>query len=226
MAKLVSKARLAAMLKGPSLVFDLETTGIPQKRKHVLPANPIRKLPEKVYHKRPAFTDTECFNGCRIVSMCWLIEDGAGGIVKQVYTVVRPDADVVFTPESTAIHGITHEEALAQGRPFHEVLGEFMADMEGVSTMVSHNAEFDVSVLKSELYRRGFHDALEAMHRTPVICTMKWGMEQFGVTKYPKLAELYEWCYKTPLQNAHHAAHDTWHCFQCYNWLRRTVAPT
>ena len=69
------------------------------------------------------------------------------GETYQVY--VNPERDI--PPEALAVHGIT-EEFLADKPIFADIAGELLAFL-GDSTLVIHNADFDLRFLNSELIR-------------------------------------------------------------------------
>jgi DNA polymerase III epsilon subunit-like protein len=183
-----------------SIVFDLETTGLPRNRQDLL-------HPEQYEH----------FNGCRVVSISWLVEK-AGSNVSQAYFIVHPD-DFVVPESSTAIHGISQVQALQEGVPFATIAARFLEDLQGVERLVAHNIEFDFGVMKAELLRRGYPEIAKLMDSKVLVCTMKLGREVFGLSKSPRLAELYGMIKGTSadtMVSAHNAFYDTLHCFECY----------
>ncbi|MEY9937700.1 exonuclease domain-containing protein [Streptacidiphilus sp. MAP5-3] len=90
----------------------------------------------------------------RIVSAA-LIEAKAGEPVRRRAWLADPG--VAIPAEATAVHGITTERAVAEGRPAIDVVAEVAAALvsylrQGVPVVV-YNAPFDLSLLAAELGR-------------------------------------------------------------------------
>ncbi|WEH38957.1 3'-5' exonuclease [Streptomyces sp. NBC_01218] len=69
------------------------------------------------------------------------------------------DPGVRIPEQASAIHGITSERAVAEGRPVHEVADEIADALvhhwrEGIP-VVAYNAAFDLTLLSAELRRHG-----------------------------------------------------------------------
>ena len=86
------------------IAFDFETSGLPKGRRNT------KVTPETLH----------LFDGCRAVSLSAARFSQRGRLIKTFDAIIRPD-NFTIGPDSTAIHGITHERALAEGRPFTEV---------------------------------------------------------------------------------------------------------
>ena len=91
------------------IAFDFETSGLPTGRRN------IKVTPETVKN----------FDSCRAVSLSAARFSSRGRLIKTFDALIRPD-DFTIGPDSTAIHGITHERAVREGRPFSEVFWDFM----------------------------------------------------------------------------------------------------
>ncbi|MBF9070892.1 exonuclease domain-containing protein [Streptacidiphilus fuscans] len=90
----------------------------------------------------------------RIVSAA-LIEAKAGEPVRRRAWLADPG--IAIPAEATAVHGITTERAVAEGRPAIDVVAEVAAALvtywrQGVPVVV-YNAPFDLSLLAAELRR-------------------------------------------------------------------------
>lgn len=198
-----------------TIVFDLETTGLP-----------IRDSGRG--WGAPSFTSPIAYSSCRVVSIAWLeIPDPEASMITEPtlssiqHMLIRPDG--FFVPAaSTAIHGITHAEATADGIPFTEMLAVFMRCVVNCTTIVSHNTDFDINVLCHELYCRGLMSELQTVQSKKIVCTMKLSKSLLGLSRVPKLAAIYETLYKEPIENAHNAKYDTWYCYKVYLSLMST----
>jgi DNA polymerase III epsilon subunit-like protein len=185
------------------LVLDTETTGLP-----TFNAAAGRRF--------PSYTNTPAYETCRIVSISWLVVNDDHTIASEYYAVVYPD-NFIIPAASQAIHGISTEQAQKDGVPFIDVVANLYNALRNVDTFVAHNAEFDVNVLASELYRRGYYPITDDLLRKKQVCTMLMGKEKLNLVKRPKLCDLYQRLYGTlPEGTLHNAAVDTKCCYMCY----------
>ncbi|MFH1800301.1 MAG: 3'-5' exonuclease [Candidatus Omnitrophota bacterium] len=211
------------------LFFDTETTGLPKSWK--APVSDLGNWPH-------------------IVQIAWALFDEDGTQLELHDHMIQPEGFVI--PESaTAIHGISTERALKEGRPAAEVLREFSGAIPGVACLVAHNLDFDEKMVRVELLRRGMPDGLRTIKK---ICTMKsstkfckiprsygpntnqskqsgdWGrpnyhpgkeMKSLGGNKWPKLSELHVKLFDVDFEDQHNAASDVLCCVKCFFELRR-----
>lgn len=178
--------------------FDTETTGLPTRKGN----------------RFSSFKDLECYNSARIVSISWIITQQQK-VVGQAYYVIKPDCFEI-PKEATNIHGISTEEATKSGCPIQTVFDQLLSVLPNCSTMVAHNIDFDINVLKSEVHRYKQTKLLEILSEKNMVCTMKKGKEVLKKRVYPKLAVLYKELYGEDVENAHNAQYDTIYCYKCY----------
>lgn len=100
--------------------FDCETTGVPAKGLK---------------------WDADFNQFPHVVQLAWAFGD------KERSFIIKPD-NYEIPPETTAIHGITTERAIAEGVPFAEVIDEFLTDAAAAPLVCAHNIYFDTSMLK------------------------------------------------------------------------------
>ena len=84
---------------------------------------------------------------------------------------INPERDI--PPEATAVHGITID-FLADKPTFSEIADEFL-DFIGDSTLVIHNANFDMKFLNAELAKINYHK----LKFSRTLCTMMLAREKF-----------------------------------------------
>lgn len=97
-----------------------------------------------------------------------LIDDG-GNVEGENNFFIAPDG-WSMTPETTAINGLTDEYLTLHGVPVKIALDCYStAIMEG-RMVISHGAQFDLKIMRSELRRAGMDDLFE---QTPNVCTMR-----------------------------------------------------
>ena len=187
------------------LFFDTETTGLPKS------------------WKAPV---TDLGNWPHIVQIAWALFDEAGTQLEFRDHIIKPEGFVI--PESaTAIHGISTDRALKEGRPAAEILKEFLGAICGAAYLVAHNMDFDEKMVRVELLRQGMPDVLQAVP-TPLkkICTMKSSTAYCKIPgpygdKWPKLSELHIKLFEVDFEDQHNAASDVLCCAKCFFELRR-----
>jgi DNA polymerase III epsilon subunit-like protein len=154
------------------LIFDTETTGLPQSR------DLARTKPNNWPH---------------IVSISWVILDTETNyIVKQRSAIIHPEGRWIIPEDSIKIHGITNDIAIEQGEELRLVMEEFIA--EKYDYLVAHNMQFDLNVINNALiWDLGmkaplFSKRMCTMVMTTPLCKLPGN---FGKYKSPKLKELY-----------------------------------
>ncbi|PNH02619.1 hypothetical protein TSOC_011373 [Tetrabaena socialis] len=186
---------------GRSMVIDFETTGLPGRN--------------------ASYKELHTYDSARIVSVAWRVLGPAPALetVAEGYHVVRPDGYTI-PGFATRIHGISTEAALAGGVPVQEALSAVMKDLQGCSTLVAHNARFDLGILSSELFRLGRHADVELVQGRAVLCTMIKGASLLGLRSV-RLAKLLMSLTGRELENAHDARADVDACAACFAALLR-----
>ena len=172
------------------LIFDTETTGLPQNFNAPL-------------------SDSD--NWPRMVQIAWQLHDENGELIENQDYIIKPEGyDIPFN--ATRIHGISTKMAQEQGRDLQEVLEEFTEVLKKTKVVAGHNIDFDYKIVGAELFRKGIENTLE---KTPSADTMELGTDfcqlsggKNGRYKSPKLEELYEKLYGKKFDEAHNAAAD------------------
>ena len=182
------------------LFFDTETTGLP-KKKHAS----MRRVA----------------NWPRIVELGWVLTDREGTVIEEEGLLVRPDGFTV-PAASTAIHGITTEQATEQGAEIREVLARFLLALEQSELICGHQISFDHRVVGAELIRAGM--PVDLLDR-PRFCTM----EASKTLRTPvdghrprpfSLSALYLHLFNEPFTGAHRALADAKACAACFFAIR------
>ena len=194
-----------------TITFDVETTGLPS-------------WPNKTRQYYPPEL-LEMYDSSRVVSIAWIIQDLENkNTIQSRYFIIKPDGFTI-PQASINIHNITNEEANANGLPISRVLNTFYADilMYKPTCIVAHNLSFDYHVIKSELHRANRKDIIAKLTSLHPICTMRRSKTLMDIPKFPKLAELYKFCFpEKELQNAHNALYDTKQTVECLQYLYDT----
>jgi len=125
---------------------------------------------------REIVLDTET-TGLDVTEGHRLIEIGACEMVNHVLTnktfhvYINPEREIDI--DAINIHGISNEDLIEKPK-FSEICDEFL-DFIGDSTLVIHNADFDISFINNELNLSGKN--LEI--RNPIIDTLKLAKKKF-----------------------------------------------
>jgi len=174
------------------LIFDTETTGLPEKH---------------------AKWDVDYMEFPHIVQLAWI--HGC----KEENHIIRPEGWEI-PQETVEIHGITTEYAIEHGEPFAAVVDMFIQDCHDAGLICGHNIYFDTSFVKANILRelgREYYEANDvesALHKGKRIDTMratvKWvdARTPSGMKKWPKLEELYSRCFPGETYPAHDALED------------------
>jgi len=194
------------------LFFDTETNGLPKKFD-------------------AAVHDVD--NWPRVIQLAWLISDLAGNEQKRREVLIKPDGWTI--PDGSdgrdasfwITHGFNNQISEKDGQPMADVLGEFIADLQTVTHLVSHNMEFDHKVLGAEMVRHG----RRSEHRPVRICTKEastayckipfpnrrdtrsWIKQAY---KWPKLEELHLKLFGRDFDNKHQAGGDVTALRDCF----------
>jgi DNA polymerase III epsilon subunit-like protein len=181
------------------IAFDFETSGLPEGRRNVDITQETLKN----------------FDSCRAVSLSAARFSSRGRLIDTFDAIIYPN-DFLISEKSIEVHGITQDYAEKNGRPFTEVFTDFVKFIgPRTTTLVAHNAQFDTSVLRSEMIRHNLN--LSLLDNINFVCTMKLYKERF--LKPIKLGELYKDIFGEDFENAHNSLADCIACGRVYPYL-------
>jgi DNA polymerase III epsilon subunit-like protein len=208
------------------LVFDTETTGLPQT-KFISPTT-LNLWPH-------------------IVQFSYVIYDSSlNDIIESKDYIIKLPESILISEESSKIHGITNNISNEKGIPINHVFNEFFNNLRNVDKLIGHNIEFDINMLKIELlriinnnsdlfqqiklYKQCFHYILNYKN---IICTLKESivfcniqlMDKYGkpYLKYPKLVELHEKLFNKTPNNLHNSFNDILVTLRCFMKLKYDI---
>lgn len=198
---IISRGSIPKKTKGGMSIifFDLETTGLPSRVG-------LR------FGEYPSYRELVKYESARVVQMSYMVCDESMNKVSMNDSIINSMGK--FNITNSHIHGITNERSTETGEDFVNVMQAFNEALKGAVTLVAHNADFDVNVLKAEMFRQGTLDVLEEMGHKRVVCTMKMCKSVVNATnvyhrlKYPTLRELYEFSTKKCMEKAHDSNYD------------------
>ena len=207
------------------LIFDTETTGLPTER------NASIFQPSKWPH---------------IMQLSYIFYDTVKKELLQCEDdLIKLAPEVVITPESTAIHGITRRQCTRTGISIVAALCKFNECLQAADVVIGHNLLFDKRMIMVECNRNGL---LQGFSKKPEYCTMLRGTplcaiefaaadkkegsnaaaaadkkegSNAGAAKYfkfPTLLELYTHLFpgEPAPKGAHNALADVLVCLRCY----------
>lgn len=86
--------------------------------------------------------------------------------------IIKPEGWTI-PPEMTAIHGISHEQALAEGIREAEALDQFVYAVTRVDMRIAHNIAFDDRIIRIAYARYRSKDEADVYKARPSACTAK-----------------------------------------------------
>lgn len=195
------------------LVFDTETTGLPERRSFDVYYDP---------------KDISKYDKARIIQIAWYYTDSYQPEFdeKFIKCYTRKPTDFgenTFSVEAVKINNITYDKALNEGLTFTQIMHEqgFLDALKNCEFIVAHNALFDMNILLSELYRYGMIN-IDEVHLKFIVDTLKMGTDICRLPskngyyyKPPKLCELYKHFFHTEPQKKHDAKGDIITLLKC-----------
>ena len=208
-----------------TLVFDTETTSLPQSK----------SITPSALHLWP-----------HIVQFSYIVFDTESNkMVKIKDSIIKVPDGFIITEENAKIHGITTEISLAKGVDLEPVLEEFFEDLKTADHIVGHNVSFDINIVKVELHRLilkcldvdeviKFQEYLTTINTsTKFYCTMQETIELCDIEmkdkygrpykKFPKLVELYQKMFGVTPKNLHNSLNDVIVCLRCFIKLKYEI---
>jgi DNA polymerase-3 subunit epsilon len=200
------------------LFFDIETTGLLGAKKKEINYCNSKHFPH-------------------IVQLSWQLQRCENGVFTTITNsdfIIKPDSYTIPL-ESSKIHGITQETALAKGILIKNALNDFIDDLTSNPNtyLVCHNIEFDVTILFYHLFKNDKEKFMKFKDQPiPCICTMLDSvalcklppMSKFTKPndpyKYPKLSELYRYLFSSdPVGQLHNSRFDVECTIMCFKEL-------
>lgn len=160
-----------------------ETTGFPER-----PSG---------YNKSYPYVDTKRYDSARIVRLSWAIHDYHKKLISKTTHTIKP----TFSITNSHIHGITQDIAEQDGVDWQIVVEHIKNDLKNVKFIVTHNLQFHINILLSELYRSGHIDVIQLIQNTKQSCIGEQTKNilkiktQYGTNKMPSLSEIHSHCF-------------------------------
>ncbi|MFN3342649.1 MAG: DNA polymerase III subunit alpha [Flavobacteriales bacterium] len=185
------------------LIFDTETTGLPQD------------------YNAPIENTS---NWPRVVQIAWQLHDEKGALLEVKNFIIKP-VGYSIPYNSEKIHGISTERALKHGVDIAFAFEEFQKALERTTFIAGHNIEFDIKVWGAEYVRSGLplellkKKTLDTKEEATDFCAIPGG--KGGRFKWPTLTELHKKLFGTGFEAAHNASADVEATTRCFLELIR-----
>lgn len=183
-----------------ALIFDTETSGLPN-------------CSGLAYGDYPCYTDLNKYKCARVVEVSYIVTDDTYTAIDSADIIIKSDNFII---DNYRFHGITNEISQKDGIPFVDFAIKFKYDLNKCNKMIAHNINFDINVLKSELYRYNLTDIIDMIDIKYIVCTMKFTKNIINIpsrngknVKDPNLKELYQAITGKELTNHHTCRYDT-----------------
>jgi DNA polymerase-3 subunit alpha len=185
------------------LCFDVETTGLPKFKN-----DGVSRYYDPCH--------TKFYDSSRVVSISWILSDDKDhNILSTDNFIVKPDKFII--PQfSINIHNITNNMAHTKGKNMRYVLDQFYEDICLADILVGHNVEFDINVIKSEMFRYNKINMCTTMDEKIKQCTLQIGQKFLNIGFRPKLEFLFEKLFNEKPKNCHNSLYDSLYSMNCY----------
>jgi len=188
------------------LFLDVETTGLPETPS---------------YGKYYSYELIEKYQEAQIVQFSMIISNEDYEIINEYDAIILTKKNIT----NSHIHGITNEINREKGITFDTAMNVFNDYLPKITKIYAHNSNFDINVIKSQLYNSKASIEIEKINNilmilgemeknNKIVCTMKLtkeivkALDKKGRIKDPKLSELYLYVMKEELINAHNSLYD------------------
>ena len=158
-----------------------------------------------------------------LVELGAILEDDDGNARVEINLLVRPNGWTI-PAEVTAIHGVTQEQAEAEGIALANVAYVFRDLCANATHVVAHNIDFDRRVIIRTLFDAEVPEI--PWDRVSQRCTMLTATPIVKVpkasgrgNKWPKLTEAHQFFFNEPVVGAHQAMTDVRACRAIYHEL-------
>ena len=190
------------------LFIDVETTGLPLSQK--LPYTETNNWPHLVQ--------------AGIIFECGGFQDGfiSYNWPNLLNIIVAPN-NYIIPLESTKIHGISNDYAIKYGYDRNDILPYLDLLLYHADIIIGHNIEFDLNVLKCEIFRIKGKNSRFIQKKHHIIDTMKIGASICKIPispfsndyKWPSLDELYYTLFNKSITKRHNAMADVHATYEC-----------
>lgn len=195
---MVAYIKMSAASEENLAFFDTETTG----------------LFSTVNGQTPHYSDINKYDNARLLQVCIITTTKELVILEKTVLYVKVD----FPINNSHIHGITREITDNKGLPIDEVLRIFMEKIIGCKHIIAHNIEFDINIIRSEMWRANMVHRIPALDKLISVCSCELFRQELNLIttrdgrtyiKRPSLVQLYAYATGYNIVQKHEAEEDT-----------------
>lgn len=159
-----------------------------------------------------------------ICQLAYMLVQDDKKVIHTHSTLIAPSLYSTIPAETTAIHGISTEQASAYGHPVRKVMEDFLSCVSLADVVVAHNIKFDAKLIARTALELDMKTTLNAYFDSkPQLCTMQASTDLCkipnpyrGGYKWPKLQELHEYLFNRKFFGAHDALNDVRATVDCF----------
>lgn len=190
------------------LVFDTETTGLPEKKATI---DELDKWPY-------------------IIQISYILYDTDNNYVIDISDlIIKLNENIKINEISESIHKISMKISQEKGIDIKQALLNFKRVVNNSDLIVGHNVKFDKNIVSVELARNNINNFLKTknfyctMYGSKNICKIPIIMNGRQIFKYPKLIELYKFYFSDEPQNLHNSMYDVLVTLRCFGMLKYNI---
>lgn len=190
------------------LVFDTETTGLPEKGAQI---NEVNKWPY-------------------IIQLSYILYDTENNYVLDIFdSIVKLDKNIKINPISENIHKISMDISQEKGININNILKSLKNAINECDIIIGHNVKFDKNIVLVELARNNMVNIFKnkifycTMYGSKNICKIPININGKDIFKYPKLVELYKFYFKDEPENLHNSMYDVLVTLRCFGMLKYNI---
>tara|TARA_B100001093_G_scaffold515667_1_gene592486 strand:+ start:604 stop:1248 length:645 start_codon:yes stop_codon:yes gene_type:complete len=190
------------------LVFDTETTGLPEKGAKI---NETNKWPY-------------------IIQLSYILYDTENNYVLDISdSIIKLNSNVKINPVSESIHKISMNISQEKGINIEYVLRSLKSAVNECDLIIGHNINFDKNIVLVELTRNNMVNIFKGknfyctMHGSKNICKIPINIKGKDMYKYPKLIELYKFYFNNDPENLHNSMYDVLVTLRCFGMLKYNI---
>jgi DNA polymerase III epsilon subunit-like protein len=181
------------------LIFDTETTGLPEKNASI-----------KEFDKWPYITQLSYI----------LLDIQTDSLILSSDQYIKINENIIISDKAQEITGITHDILNNKGISICSALRNFNEALQISDTIVGHNVSFDKRVIMVECLRNNIQIKFNKFYgnkcvKKPEYCTCKQSAYLFN-NKYQRLENLYNYLFNETASGLHNSLIDTIITARCY----------
>jgi DNA polymerase-3 subunit alpha len=182
--------------------FDTETTGLPR-------SNTTTDTAKNRWKPLPDYRDLAAYDNARLVQVCFMLINRHG--IQETYT--RYINTGVYIP-NTEFHGITNAIVAEHGITIEQFFRDLEVILNKSSVLFAYNIQFDLNIIKSELFRFSVNNATYAERLIALLdakmctCIMAYASERMHINRSPSMKQFYYFAFGKDFEKAHTADAD------------------